>query len=58
MNVWYGDWEDLGSNYGVSKELGNHFGGDIAVGWTWFDADDASMMEDDDTFWVTYTVNF
>ena len=58
VNVWYGDWEDKGSNYGVSKDLGNHLGGDIAVGYTWFDADDASMMEDDDTLWVTYTVNF
>lgn len=58
VNVWYGDWEDKGSNYGVSKDLGNHFGGDIAVGWTWFDADDASDMEDDDTLWVTYTVAF
>ena len=58
VNVWYGDWEDIGSNYGVSTDLGNHFGGDIAVGWTWFDADDASDMEDDDTLWVTYTVNF
>jgi len=58
VNVWYGDWEDTGSNYGVSADLGNHFGGDIAVGWTWFDADSASMMEDDDTMWVTYTVAF
>ena len=58
VNVWYGDWEDKGSNYGVSKDLGNHFGGDIAVGWTWFDADDASDMEDDDTMWVSYTVAF
>ena len=58
VNVWYGDWEDKGSNYGVSTDLGNHFGGDIAVGWTWFDADDASDMEDDDTLWVTYTVAF
>ena len=58
VNVWYGDWEDTGSNYGVSADLGNHFGGDIAVGWTWFDADDASDMEDDDTLWVTYTVAF
>ena len=42
VNVWYGDWEDTGSNYGVSADLGNHLGGDIAVGWTWFDADSAS----------------
>ena len=58
VNVWYGDWEDTGSNYGVSADLGNHLGGDIAVGWTWFDADSASDMEDDDTLWVTYTVAF
>lgn len=58
VNVWYGDWEDTGSNYGVSAPLGNHLGGDIAVGWTWFDADSASDMEDDDTMWITYTVNF
>ena len=58
VNVWYGDWEDTGSNYGVSADLGNHFGGDIAVGWTWFDADSASDMEDDDTMWVSYTVAF
>ena len=58
VNVWYGDWEDTGSNYGVSADLGNHLGGDIAVGWTWFDADSASDMEDDDTLWVSYTVAF
>ncbi len=58
VNVWYGDWEDTGSNYGVSADLGNHLGGDIAVGWTWFDADSASDMEDDDTMWVSYTVAF
>lgn len=58
VNVSYGDWEDRGSNFNVSTSLGNHLGGDISVGWTWFEADEASMMEDDDTIWVSYKVNF
>jgi hypothetical protein len=58
LNISYGDWEDRGANFGVSTSLGNHFGGDINLGWTWFDADDASIMEDDDTIWVSYKINF
>ncbi len=58
VNVSYGDWEDRGTNFNVSTSLGNLFGGDIKAGWTRFDADDASNMEDDDTIWVSYKIKF
>ena len=57
VDVAYGDAEDIGTHWSISKgfDLEN---GHVKVGWSDFTADDMSGMIDEDNLFVSYTHKF